>query len=179
VEIVLTAARVVHGTEPGAVGMGEREAVAGGVIAIAERPRDAAHVRAARGEAAEPVIGVGDALARRRVEPGVELRVPEVVAVIDVALIRRVEPGPVGDDPGDHPIERVILVGDVAIGLRPVVALAQGRAVAGGVVAIFLIVRGVDGASAGDIRGRNWLLWLVRCAKGGLSPNSCTITAIG
>jgi len=54
--------------------VGDSDPVAVGVVAIAHSPGDAAHVAAARDEPAEPVVSVGDALARQAVDPGLGLK---------------------------------------------------------------------------------------------------------
>jgi hypothetical protein len=56
-------------------------AVAAAVVAIGQRARRAALVDRARGEPAEAVIGVGDALAGDDVEPGTQLQAAKVVSL--------------------------------------------------------------------------------------------------
>jgi hypothetical protein len=99
--------------------VGDAGAVAGEVVFVTQGAGRSAHVGAARGEPAEPVIGVADALARLAVIPRRELEVPEVVGVID-----RPRPA-VRIGLRDQPVEVVVGEGDVAA-----VALAQARAVA-------------------------------------------------
>src|SRR3954471_4546274 len=103
------------------------------IILRADRPSRPVHIRGGRGQAAEPVIGVGDAGSGIRAEPGVSLKPPDVVAVEDAVARRVARGGWHGLDP--EAVEIVVLVED-----RRVVALPQGRAVAGIVIAIFLVI---------------------------------------
>jgi hypothetical protein len=76
--------------------MGDTGAVAVGVIFISERARGAVGVGGGRDEAAEPVIGIGDAGPRGAVEPGMELEAAKIVAVIYVAGLGGGQAGALG-----------------------------------------------------------------------------------
>jgi len=75
---------VIPGLEIIAVRVGDVSPPGAVIVAVAERPSDPAHVGAGRGEPANPVVDVGNPLARGAVEPGRCQR---------VALLKRVRSG--------------------------------------------------------------------------------------
>src|SRR3546814_5638645 len=97
--------------------MSDPRPVAGGVIGVAEITMHTVHGEPAGDELTIGVINIVDALARRVIEPGVGLKVLDVVTVEQVARKRGRETR----------VRRHRLAGD-AVPL--VVGLAQGQAVA-------------------------------------------------
>jgi len=142
------AERVPEIFEPDAVRMGDPGAQRGGVVFEGQCPLDPVRVRRGQDEPAEPVILIGDAGPGGAVEPGVELQVAKIVAVIDVAGLGGGEAGALRHDLDDQPVEIVVAVAE-----RRAVALPEGRSVAGGVVAILLVIGGIDAPRARQRRG--------------------------